>query len=68
MYPSFVKNGLFRIDAGVCARSAHIFTTIVVSFSNSVFPSGKYSFFWAHPSQFPSFLSLPALILKRSYC
>lgn len=54
-YVSFF--GLFRMDVGVYAHSANIFTTFIFSFSNSVFSSGEYSFFGAHPSQFPSFLS-----------
>lgn len=45
-YVSFlVTNGLFRMDVGVSAHSANIFTTFIFSFSNSVFPSGEYSLF-----------------------
>lgn len=69
MYPSLVTNRLFRMDVDVCARSANIFTTFIFSFSNPVFLQVNVPSLGLIQVNFPvSYLSLPALILKWSYC
>lgn len=68
MYPSLVKNGLFLMDAGVCARSTNIFTTLSSLLPIQSLLRVNVPYFGPIQTNLPvSYLSLLALILKRSY-
>lgn len=65
----FVTNGLFRMDVGVSAHSANIFTTFIFSFSIPSFLRVNIPSFRLIQANFPvSNLSLPALMSRRSCC